>query len=317
MRIDRMLGIVVILLNRDRISAKSLSERFEVSVRTIYRDIEAINMAGIPIVAYAGNNGGFGIIENYRLDRQVLTLKEMTSIITALKGVSSTLKDDDLETVTEKILSLVPDDKMAQLKQSVEELCIDIMPWGYKEKSKEYLRKIQLAVSEKRIIQFDYCNTKNEKCFRTVEPMTLVYKGYAWYLFGFCRNRNDYRIFKLLRMNNLLLTEEFFQRKEKSYQEFMKVTLDQSKLVNIVLRYSAELRSQVEEYFDEAQIEYQTDGSMIVRISSPEDNWLHSIILGSGEHVEVLEPGYLRNMIKEKAEKILHLYKHDTMVSHA
>lgn len=317
MRIDRMLGIVVILLNRDRISAKSLAERFEVSVRTIYRDIEAINMAGIPIVAYAGNNGGFGIIENYRLDKQVLTLKEMTSIITALKGVSNTLKDDDLETVTEKILSLVPDDKMAQLKQSVEELCIDIMPWGYKEKSKEYLKGIQLAISERRLIEFDYCNTRNEKCSRIVEPMTLVYKGYAWYLFGFCQTRNDYRIFKLLRMNNLKLTDESFERKEKTYHEFMKFTLDKNKMINIVLRYSAELKSLVEEYFDESHIEYQSDGGIIVKIALPEDNWLHSIILGSGENVEVLEPAYLRNIIKQKAEKILQLYKHDTVLSHA
>ncbi|MBX3008405.1 MAG: YafY family transcriptional regulator [Melioribacteraceae bacterium] len=316
MRIDRMLGIVVVLLNRDRISAKSLSERFEVSVRTIYRDIEAINMAGIPIVAYAGNNGGFGIMENYRLDRQVLTLQDMTSILTALKGVSATLGDNDLETVTEKILSIVPNDKMEQLKQRFDELCIDIMPWGFKQRSKEYIKEIQQAISEKRLIKFDYCNSKNERCFRSLEPMTLVYKGYAWYLFGYCLYKNDYRIFKIVRMSNLLITNETFKRKEKSYQDFMKVNIDKSKFVNLVLRYSKELQAQVEEYFDDAQIEYENDGSMIVKIALPDDNWLHSIILGSGEHVEVLEPSHIRDAIKEKAEKILHHYKHDIVLSH-
>ena len=304
-----MLGIVVILLNRDRISAKSLSERFEVSVRTIYRDIEAINMAGIPIVAYAGNHGGFGIMENYRLDRQVLTLQDMTSILTALKGVSSTLEDSDIENVTEKILSLVPDDKMEQMKQRFDELCIDIIPWGFKQKSKEYLKEIQLAITEKRIILFDYCNTKGEHCSREVEPMTLVFKGYAWYLFAFCKTRNDYRIFKIVRMNNLISLNETFKRRNLSYQDFMKRSSGQTNTIDVVLRYSKEIRAQVMEYFDESNITFEKDGNMTVKITLPDDNWLHSIILGSGEFVEVLEPPYLRDKIQEKATKILLTYK--------
>ncbi|OGU81012.1 MAG: hypothetical protein A2499_09770 [Stygiobacter sp. RIFOXYC12_FULL_38_8] len=311
MRIDRMLGIVVLLLNRERVSAKYLADRFEISVRTVYRDIEAINMAGIPIVAYAGNNGGFSIMENYRLDRQVLTLQDMTSILTALKGVSPTLDDSDIDNVTEKILSLVPDDKMELLKQRFEEFCIDIMPWGQKQQPKEYLKELQIAVSQKKLVCFDYRNSKGEFAKRTVEPMTLVYKGFGWYLFAFCKVKNDYRIFKLVRMSNLVTEEEYFKRKNKSYHDFMKLSSDKSQFINIVLRYSAEIKAQVEEYFDEGTIEYQDDGSMIVRIAMPNDNWLHSIILGSGEHVEVLEPEYLRNIIKEKAEKICMNYKRE------
>ncbi|MCK9212292.1 MAG: YafY family transcriptional regulator [Ignavibacteriaceae bacterium] len=315
MRIDRMLGIVVVLLNRDRISAKSLADRFEVSVRTIYRDIESINLAGIPVVAYAGNNGGFGIMENYRLDRQVLTLQDMTSILTALKGVSPTFENNDLENVTEKILSLVPDNKMDILKQKFEELCIDILPWGLKQKPKEYLKEIQPAISQKKLISFDYMNMKGEFANRTVEPMTLVYKGYAWYLFAFCRTKNDYRIFKLIRMKNYIVQEEEFERKNQSYHEYMKKSIDESKLVNLVLRYAPKLKTQVEEYFEDDNIEYNSDGSMIVRIALPDDNWLHSTILSSGEHVEVLEPASLRKIIKEKAEKILRVYKHDIQLS--
>ncbi len=309
MRIDRMLGIVVLLLNRDRVSAKFIADRFEISVRTVYRDIEAINMAGIPIVAYAGNNGGFGIMENYRLDRQVLTLQDMTSILTALKGVSPTLDDSDIDNVTEKILSLVPDDKMEQLKQKFEEFCIDIVPWGQKQKPKEYLKELQLAIAQKRLVSFDYRNTKGEYAKRIVEPMTLVYKGFAWYLFAFCKIKNDYRIFKLIRMNNLNAEDAFFKRKDQSYHDYMKLSNDKAELINIVLRYSPVLRTHVEEYFDETNIEYLADESMIVRIALPDDNWLHSIILGSGEHVEVLAPEYLRSIIKEKAEKICRKYK--------
>ncbi len=311
MRIDRMLGIVVILLNRDRISAKSLAERFEVSVRTIYRDIEAINMAGIPIIAYAGNNGGFGIMENYRLDRQVLTLLDMTKILTALKGVSSTLDDNDMDTVTEKILSLVPDDKMNQIKKGFEELCIDIIPWGFKQKSKEYLKEIQRAITGKSLIQFDYRNSKGESGKRIVEPMTLVFKGYSWYLFGFCRTKNDFRIFKIGRMNNLETLSENFSRKEVSYQEISNRNSFPGVAQEVVLRYSNEMIGQVEEYFDDSNIEYNEDGSLTVKFIAPEDNWLHSIILGAGEFVEVIKPDNLRCSIKEKTEKILGIYKND------
>lgn len=316
MRIDRMLGIVVILLNRDRISAKSLAERFEVSVRTIYRDIEAINMAGIPIVAYAGNNGGFGIMENYRLDRQVLTLQDMASILTALKGVSSTLDDNDMDTVTEKILSLVPNDKMDQLKQRFDELCIDIIPWGFKQKSKEYLKEIQRAITERCLIRFEYRNTKGESGSRIVEPMTLVFKGYAWYIFGFCKTKNDFRIFKIGRMNNLAILEEKFKRKEESYHEINKRASVPRDTIDVVLRYSKEMIGQVEEYFDDGNIHYNDDGSLTVKFTVPEDNWLHSIILGAGEKVEVIEPEQLRNAIMKKTEKILGIYKHDTLLSH-
>lgn len=266
-------------------------------------------------MAYAGNHGGFGIMENYRIDRQVLTLQDMTSILTALKGVSPTFENNDLENVTEKILSLVPDNKMDQLKQRFEELCIDILPWGLKQKPKEYLREIQSAVSQKKLISFDYMNMKGEFANRTVEPMTLVYKGYAWYLFAFCTEKKDFRIFKLIRMKNFVVKEEEFTRRNQSFHDYMKKSIDESKFINLVLRYSPKLKAQVEEYFDDAKIEYNSDGSMIVRIALPDDNWLHSTILSSGEYVEVLEPASLRKIIKEKAEKILRLYKHDIQLS--
>ncbi len=315
MRIDRMLGIIVLLLNRDRVNARHLAERFEVSVRTIYRDIEAINMAGIPIVAHVGNNGGFGIMDNYRIDRQVLTLSDMTSIVTALKGVSPTIDDNGYDNVTEKILSLIPTDKIDEMKERFDELCIDIMPWGYKEKTKELLKEIQQAISNRKVIRFDYRNNKREAINRMVEPMTLVYKGYAWYLFGYCKIRNNFRIFKLVRMNNLVTTSESFKRRKESYQDYLKYNQDEIKKVDLVLWYSKDIMPTVEEYFEECCIEYNQDGSAIVRVSLPEDEWLYNIILGNGDNVKVLEPKHIARAIKEKAEKILSLYKHDIMVS--
>lgn len=315
MRIDRMLGIVVLLLNRDKISAKNLSERFEVSVRTIYRDIESINMAGIPIVSFQGSNGGFGIMENYRLDRQVLTIDDMTSIITALKGVGNSLGDNDLDNIAEKILSLVPHDKMDKIKKYSEEIAIDITPWGFKQKSREYFKILQQAISDNMLVDFTYRSTKSETLKRTIEPMTLILKSSAWYLFGFCKVRNDYRLFRLSRMDGLNVRNEKFQRKNISYKDYFS-SEDLSNWINIVLKFSPKVKNRVEEFFEESVVKYTSDGSLIVSVLYPEDEWVYSTILGFGEDVEVLQPEHVRDNILQKAKKMCSIYKHDILVSH-
>jgi predicted DNA-binding transcriptional regulator YafY len=130
MRIDRMLAITVMLLNRDRINARELAEKFEVSVRTVYRDIDAINMAGIPVISFPGNEGGFGIMEHFRLDRQLLTLNDMLTILTALKGIDTGLIHKEVESAIEKITNLVPKEKADQAEQFFNQMVIDVVPYG-------------------------------------------------------------------------------------------------------------------------------------------------------------------------------------------
>ena len=317
MRIDRMLGITVMLLNKDRISARELADKYEVSIRTIYRDIEAINMAGIPIVAYSGNNGGFGIMNNFKLDRQLLTFQDMLSMISALKGINSTLENKELDTAIEKITSLVPEDKTAQLQQYFQHVSVDIQPWGYREKQKKHIKTIHESIANSVLIEFTYGNYKGEIVRRTVEPMTLLFKGYAWYLFAFCKLKNDFRLFRLSRMKELVVTDTKFKRKNVTYEEHSSSSFDQTTLTDIVLKFSPEVRLKVEEYFDEEVVEYLDNGEMIVRVRLPEDEWIYSFLLSFGASVEVIEPEHIKRIILEKAEKILHLYKHDIMLSHS
>lgn len=308
MRIDRMLGIIVLLLNRDRVSAKQLAEKFEVSVRTVYRDIDSINMAGIPIVTYPGNKGGFGIMPNYKLDRQVLSLEDMGSIISALKSVNASLGGEELDTVAEKILNLVPVDKVDHLKKRFDEFCIDFMPWGFKPKFKEYIKILQQAISDNLIVSFLYRNSKGEALTRNVEPMTLIFKGYAWYLYGYCLLRQDYRLFRISRMGYPEIQKKTFERRNKTYTEFMNVQIDQTNFINLVLKFSPLIKQKVEEYFDENISSICEDGSMVVSIRFPEDEWIYSTILSFGEFIEVLEPESVRNEIKAKTKRMTELY---------
>jgi predicted DNA-binding transcriptional regulator YafY len=315
MRIDRMLTIVVMLLNRDRITARELADKFEVSVRTVYRDIEAINMAGIPVISFSGNDGGFGIMENYRIDRQLLTLSDMFTILSALKGVNTGLKAIELDSAIEKISSLVPKEKSDEMKLRFEQFVIDINPWGYSDKHKNFLKKIQSSITSNSLLKIKYSSTKGESLGRTIEPMTLILNGYTWYLFAFCKNRNDYRVFKLTRIKSLNIMQQNFIRRESSYKDYIKQDNESNSNVHLVLRFSPGIRTRVEEYFNEDQIDVQENGDMIVKVSYPENEWVYSTLLSYGEFVEVLEPPHIRKIIYEKAKIIMGHYKPDIMVS--
>jgi predicted DNA-binding transcriptional regulator YafY len=316
MRIDRMLAITIILLNKDRVSAKELADKFEVSIRTVYRDIDAISMAGIPITSYSGKQGGFAIIDSFKLDRQLLTMKDLLAILSALKGINATLENKELDSAIEKITCLIPDDQTNMLEDHMQHISIDILPWGYKKSQQKYLKCIHNSITENKIIEFQYENAKGEIRERKVEPMTLIFKGYAWYLFSYCLYRNDYRLFRLSRMKNVNLPDETFIRKEKTYKEFFKESYQSAKLIDVVLKFSNNVKQKVFEYFGEEKAAMQEDGNIIVKFTYPEDDdYIYSMILGFEEHVELLEPDYMREKLKEKAEKILSNYKHDIMVS--
>jgi predicted DNA-binding transcriptional regulator YafY len=308
MRIDRMLTIIVMLLNRDRITARELADKFEVSVRTVYRDIDAINIAGIPVVSYSGNDGGFGIMENYKIDRQLLSLNDMLTILTALKGINTGLDDREVDSAIEKISSLVPKEKVEEMQLFFKQMVIDISPYGHTEKYKNKVKAIQRSIADNKLICIIYTNAKGEKLERTIEPMTLLIKGYTWYLFAFCRERNDYRIFRLSRIKNVEILDQNFLRKDASYKKFISQNDEAQATTNIVLKFSSNARVKVEDYFEEEQMEIQENGDIIVRVSYPEDEWVYSFILSYGEHVEVLEPPWIKKIINEKAKKILEKY---------
>jgi predicted DNA-binding transcriptional regulator YafY len=315
MRIDRMLTIIVMLLNRDRIRARELSKKFEVSVRTVYRDIDAINLAGIPVISYPGNDGGFGIMENYRIDRQVLTLRDMFTILSALKGVNTGLRNIELESAIEKITSLVPDDKSHEMELHFERFVIDLMPWGFRDRYTRIFREIQNSISGSTLLKIKYSNTRGQNVMRVIEPMTLVLHGYIWYLFAYCRLRGDFRVFRLSRIKIVTIMRQSFIRRDASYKDYFRQDKDPGAMVHLVLRFSSKIRARVEDFFDEAQIKKLKNGDMIVRVSYPEDEWVYSNILSYGEYVEVLAPAHIRAIIHEKAKKITSKYKPDIQVS--
>ncbi|MFW6238558.1 MAG: helix-turn-helix transcriptional regulator [Halanaerobiales bacterium] len=308
MKIYRTLGIVMYLLNRKKVTARELADHFEVSVRTIYRDLKDINQAGIPVVSYHGSDGGYGIIEEFKLDKQVFTGEELDSILVALKGLDRTLDDREIKDIREKIKNLAPEFTKDSFPDN--KYYIDYTPWGISGVQKDKLELIEGAINNNQLIEFTYRSLKGERTRRRVEPMTLVLRGSAWYLYSFCRLRDDYRIFKIYRIKDLKKLEESFKRKRQEFKdsELLENWQREDNIVDLVLRFSPESAHRAEEWFDENQLTRGDDGTLLAEVSYPEDEWLYGFILSFGEQVEVLKPEYLREIIMNKAARIKSVY---------
>ena len=309
MRVYRLLSIIMLLLNRDKASAVELAAYFEVSPRTIYRDIEAICQAGIPIVSYQGINGGFSIMENYKMDKNLFTPEEIISILAALEGLNSTFDDRKIKDITEKMKALLPTNPKSDY-QTNEELIIDLNPWSNNKSLKERINLIRKAINSKNIIKFNYINLKQEQLTRKAEPMSLILKGSSWYLYAFCLLRDDFRIFKLTRMRELNLLEDFFKTRTKNFSIFEEENNwnKSDNIVHLVLKFKTSSLLAVQDYFAEEEIEFKEDGSIIVEVDYPEDEWLPNFLLGFGDNVEVINPERYRKLLKEKANSIIKQY---------
>jgi predicted DNA-binding transcriptional regulator YafY len=308
---DRLLSIVIYLLNRDLVSARELAGRFEVSLRTIQRDMETIELAGIPVVAVQGPHGGYGIMKNFTLDRQYVSPDDLFYIVTALHGIEASLPAGSVAGTLEKIRNLLPASVPESLKQREERLHIDYSAFSGSKHQQELFTELQKAIDNQQLVAFTYSNNRLERSCRLVEPMTLVFKWRSWYLYGFCRKREDYRIFRLGRIKELVLEPRHFRRREKSFAEFQQElsSWSGSLEVELTLKFAPRIRPVAEEFYHADQQEEQPDGSLIVKTVMPEDGWVYGLILSYGSYVEVLAPQHIREIIRKTAGEIITLYE--------
>lgn len=272
MKIERMLTIIVMLLNRNRVTANELAQKFEVSVRTIYRDIETINLAGIPIISHSGNNGGFSIYENYKLNHQVLTLNNLSSLLSVLKDINSTVDDIELESSIEKLENIIPKNKADELKLHMEQIIIDLHPFGESLEQKSLVKTLRKSITQTDTLMIDYRNYNNIVSKRRVEPMSLIFKNYTWYLFAYCLSKEDFRIFKVSRISDCYIETQSFERREKSYHEIRSLLNEQTIMTTIVLKISSIMQSRVEDIFNKEDISVLETGDLLVKATLPKKN---------------------------------------------
>lgn len=310
-----MLSIVITLLHKERVSARELAEKFEVSVRTVYRDIEAINRAGIPITTQAGSGGGIGLMDTFKLDRRLLSMEDFIYILSSLKGINETLENRDIENAIDKISSLVPKERSEYIESQLDHIVFDMVPWGYAKKQTLKVKQLHEAAINRELIEFDYTDQSGKESRRSVEPMTMVFKGSTWYLYGYCLKREDYRIFRLSRINNITIPGGKFTPRKTTYREFSQKEGENGKLVRYVLRFHPEARQFVEDYFDEKLYKKDKENYLVVDAMFPEGEWFLTGLLSYGDKVEIIEPKELRNSLLEITKKIFRVYNADNTVS--
>lgn len=313
MKMDRLLAIVMLLMNRRRVSARELADRFEVSLRTVYRDVETICQSGVPVVSHAGSSGGYEIMERYRLERQFLSMEELQSLFIALRGIGPTLDDGHIGGLLDKVgamLAKTESDRLAGAGAE-EHVVIDLNSWKSDPAEKERLQELRRAIGDCRLVEFTYTNGAGDRMRRTCEPMLVVLKGYVWYLYGYCRMRDDFRIFRLSRIRSLQVLKETFERRASSF-DGTNMVWNRGADVPVVpmkLRFHPRRRAQVEDYYGTEQVKALPDGSLLVEAAQPDEPWLYGWLLGFGSDARVLEPESIAARVKEEALKIVRQYE--------
>lgn len=300
MKIDRLLGIVTILSNQDKVKAKYLSEKFEVSIRTIYRDIDDICKSGIPIVTYQGVNGGVSILKGYKLDKNILTENELESMIIGLKGIKSMKLDSKVDILFEK---LYPTKKKIMV---AEDIIIDLS-YFQQESIVNKLSIIRAAIKNKKIIEFNYYS-KAGIYKKNVEPNFVIFRNNSWYISGFCSTKQDFRLFKLTRISQLVVLNFSFEPKIMPKEKIKKKDyLCKDKKVTLLMDRSLEYK--LVDYIDDKSYEITKSNKIKVDMPYIDYDFIIELILSMGDKVEVLSPKYIRNDIQKKIYKIIKLYK--------
>lgn len=297
MQINRLFEIVYILIDRKTITAKELAERFEVSTRTIYRDIETLSSVGIPIYTSKGRGGGISILDNYILNKAVLTDEEKSNVLTSLKAVNKIVFNDK-DSAIGKLGSLFG----ATGNDWIE---VDFSSWYGPDTEAEMFKSIKSAIISKCVITFTYSSGKGELTQREAEPLKLCFKGMSRYLYAYCRLRNDFRFFKLSRMKNILLNEERFIRSAPE-QIFDNHSIVDEEYVRLKLKITPGAAYRVLDEFD--NYTQDADGNYIVETLFPRGEWLFPYIFSFGCCCEVLEPVDVREKTKDEITQMLNNY---------
>lgn len=302
MKLERLISIIFKLLNNEILSASSLADEFQVSPRTIYRDIEAICAAGIPVVSYQGTNGGFGIIKGYKFDKSLMGSYDILNLITVLSSLSSIFKDNKIEHTIDRL-------KLLDTNSNNKSLLIDLESHRTEPNS---LMNLQKAIHEKKVVHFNYVSNKNEFTSREVEPIHLHYKFRNWYIYGYCRERQNYREFRLSRMMDVTLRQEKVLQNHEIKDEAFYSNRNLVGVEDVVIWVSPNSLAEALDQFVNSSKTINDDGSMTITISVYQPlqaGWLKSILLSFGSGAKIVKPLELQSILIDEAKKIIKVYE--------
>ena len=309
MKIDRLVSIILILLDKKRIGAQELATMFEVSPRTIYRDIDAINMAGVPVFSTSGVGGGFEIMPSYKIDKNVFSASDLSAILMGLSNLSDLIHGDELVNALAKVKSFIPAERAKDIELKADQIHIDLSPWLAYQDTPTYLEVIKTALLESRLLTFEYSDRYGNKTTRKAEPYQLILKSGHWYWQGYCLSRDDFRLFRLSRMTNLQLQKETFTPKDypKPQLDFDDIAKTMQKPIKLRIHHS--IKDQVLDYCPSENFSAIDDEHYLVNFPFITNDYYYNILLSFGDKCECLKPSSIRREIKRRLLNIVALYE--------
>ena len=300
MKIDRLFGMTNYLVDRKNVTAEELAREFQVSVRTVYRDIDILSANGIPVYTSQGKGGGISLIEGYTIDKTLLSETDQDNILMALQSLSAT-GQEDLEKSLTKMRGLFQKDDTNWIE-------IDFSSWNQGPEDRKRFEMIRDSILSRQVIQFSYFSNKGKQTERVAEPIKLFFKSQSWYVYCFCRKRKNFRYFKLSRMDNFSILEEHFVKREvpvekKDYQPEL-----HGEPVALSLWVDLSMAFRVYDEFRKGSIERRKDG-FYIQVEVPKSDWMYAYFFGFGDCLEILEPESIRHGFFRYMKHIAKKYK--------
>lgn len=308
MRLDRLIAIIMLLLERETISAAELAKNFGVSTRTIYRDLDAINQAGVPIVSKMGVHGGVGIMQAYKVDKRLFSASDLTSLLIGLGGAQA-VRGGELNATLAKVRGLIPHSRQQEIEAAAGRIAIDLEPWYTGANLRATMDLVQTALAESRVLTFGYVKASGKAARRCVEPQRLLYKGNSWYLQGYCRLRGAWRTFRLSRTEHMALSDETFTPRPFDPAVFDTLSPPDAPMVEVHIRFDTGLLREMTEFYGEGLAFTQDGDTCTARITILDNEQGYSMLLMYGERCECLAPPHVRAHLAEKTEAVARMYR--------
>lgn len=296
MKIDRLLAITMLLINKKKITARELAEYFEVSVRTIQRDMDNLTIAGVPVFSDVGKNGGYSIVEEYKMDKNFLNVDEANILISLLKNIEKLVPYEEAKTMTNKLKAIFPEQDID------EKVVFSLSPHVRETQYLEHMEVITKAREAHKKVNMSYIDANYKETIRVICPYRLVMMGSVWYVYGYCDERLDFRLFKVNRILTCQMLEETFELhpmpKKVPWEE---ITDDSKVSTSMILEIDSCLKGQIPDYFDYRSCKVLED-RIIVSVDFPIDEWMYSLLLSLVPHVRVVEPQWVRDEMIRRME---------------
>lgn len=301
MKIDRLIGILSILLQKGKVTAQELADKFEVSHRTILRDIDSLNMAGIPVVSEQGRSGGISIMNGYKLDRTLLSSNDMQAILSGLQSLDSVCGTNRYRRLMEK-LSV----NEAAAVNADSHIIIDLSNWD-KLVIADKIELIKKAIEQRHIITFRYFSPNGES-ERKIEPYHLIFQWSAWYVWGYCTEREDYRMFKLTRITQLAITDDMCG--DRAVPEYTSDKLRHTKgEIKVTVKFDDSVKWRIIDEFGVDLLNYDDNGNLLMTFTWSDIPSLYRYILTFDSNAEIIDPPEYRREFAQLVKNIISKYE--------